>query len=46
MAVETELGNGANEPTTYAVRMAVEAAVVDLIKEGEKAKLWSYKKGK
>lgn len=45
-AVEYESGNGVNEPTTYAVRMAVEAAVVDLVKEGEKAKLWSYKKGK
>ena len=45
-AVEFESGNGVNEPTTYAVRMAVEAAVVDLVKEGEKAKLWSYKKGK
>ena len=37
-AVEFEAGNGVNEPTTYAVRMAVEAAVVDLVKEGEKVK--------
>ena len=45
-ALEMEAGNGANEPTTYAVRMAVEAAVVAMVKEGEKKKLWRYKKGK
>ena len=45
-ALELEAGNGANEPTTYAVRMAVEAAVVDMVREGEKKKLWRYKKGK
>jgi hypothetical protein len=33
-----------NEPTTYAVRIAIEAAVADMIKEGAKKKLWSIKK--
>jgi curli production assembly/transport component CsgG len=45
-SVEFEAGNAVNEPTTYAVRIAIEAAVVDMIKEGVKKKLWSYKKGK
>jgi curli production assembly/transport component CsgG len=45
-SVEFEAGNAINEPTTYAVRIAIEAAVVDMIKEGVKKKLWSYKKGK
>lgn len=45
-SVEFEAGNAINEPTTYAVRIAIEAAVVDMIREGVKKKLWSYKKGK
>lgn len=44
-SVEFEAGQSVNEPTTYAVRIAIEAAVADMIKEGEKRKLWSYKKG-
>lgn len=43
-SVEFEAGTAANEPTTYAVRIAIEAAVVDMIKEGAKKKLWSIKK--
>jgi len=43
---EFEAGSSINEPTTYAVRVAIEAAVVDMIKEGVKKKVWSYKKGK
>ena len=43
-SVEFEAGNSVNEPTTYAVRIAIEAAVADMIKEGAKKKLWSIKK--
>jgi curli production assembly/transport component CsgG len=46
-SVEFEAGATVNEPTTYAVRVAIEAAVVDMIKEGAKKKLWKFKtKGK
>jgi len=44
-SVEFEAGSTINEPTTYAVRIAIEAAVADMVKEGAKKKLWSYKKG-
>jgi curli production assembly/transport component CsgG len=43
-SVEFEAGSTINEPTTYAVRIAIEAAVTDMVKEGAKKKLWSYKK--
>ena len=43
-SVEFEAGNSVNEPTTYAVRIAIEAAVADMIKEGAKKKLWDIKK--
>ena len=43
-SVEFESGSTINEPTTYAVRIAIEAAVTDMVKEGAKKKLWSYKK--
>jgi len=43
-SVEFEAGSTINEPTTYAVRIAIEAAVADMVKEGAKKKLWSYKK--
>lgn len=45
-SVEFEAGNTINEPTTYAVRVAIEAAVVELIKDGEKKKIWKYKEAK
>lgn len=44
-SLEFEAGTSINEPTTYAVRIAIEAAVADMVKEGVKKKLWSYKKG-
>jgi curli production assembly/transport component CsgG len=44
-AVEFEAGSSINEPTTYAVRIAIEAAVTDMIKQGVTKKLWDYKKG-
>lgn len=43
-SVEFEAGSSINEPTTYAVRIAIEAAIVDMIKEGAKKNIWSYKK--
>jgi curli production assembly/transport component CsgG len=43
-AVEFEAGSTINEPTTYAVRIAIEAAVTDMIKIGVTKKLWDYKK--
>lgn len=45
-SIEFEAGTSINEPTTYAVRIAIEQAVVEMIKEGQKKKLWSIKKGK
>jgi len=44
MSLQLEAGSTANEPATYAVRLATEAAVVDMIKQGEVKKLWSYAK--
>jgi len=44
-AIELENGAAVNEPTTYAVRVAIEQAVYEMIQEGAKRKLWSYKKG-
>jgi curli production assembly/transport component CsgG len=41
-ALEFEAGLTINEPTTYAVRIAIEAAVVDLIKQGIEKKLWQF----
>jgi curli production assembly/transport component CsgG len=43
-SVEFEAGTSINEPTTYAVRIAIEQAVAEMIKEGNKKKLWSFKK--
>jgi curli production assembly/transport component CsgG len=44
--LETEAGITDNESTTYAVRKAIEQAVIEIIKEGEKKKLWEFKKEK
>jgi len=43
-SVEFEAGSTINEPTTYAVRVAIEAAVVDMINEGARKKIWGFKK--
>ena len=40
---EAETGLTINEPTTLAVKATVEAAVVELIKEGERKGIWSFK---
>jgi curli production assembly/transport component CsgG len=41
-AFEGEAGLTINEPGTYAVKSAIEAAVVELIKEGERKGVWGY----
>ncbi len=45
-SLELENGSALNEPTTYAVRVAIEQAVYDMIVEGEKKGLWRYKSNK
>lgn len=42
-AVELESGYALNEPTTYAVRVAIEQAVYETIIAGERRGLWRYK---
>lgn len=41
-AVEFEVGSARNEPVTYAVRTAIEQAVVEMIKEGAERNLWAF----
>ena len=43
MSLQLEAGSAINEPSTYAVRLATEAAVVDMVKQGVIKKLWAYK---
>ncbi len=43
-AFEAETGLTINEPGTYAVKTAVEAAVIELIKEGQRKGVWDFKK--
>ena len=42
-AFEAETGLTINEPGTYAVKTAVEAAVIELIREGQRKGLWDFK---
>jgi hypothetical protein len=42
MLVEIEAGVTRNEPVTYAVRKAIEKAVVDMINAGAKKELWEF----
>ena len=42
-AFELDAQQTANEPGSYAIRSAIEVGVVELIKHGEKKKLWHYK---
>jgi curli production assembly/transport component CsgG len=42
MSVQMETGLSVNEPATYAVRVATEAAVVDMIRQGAKKGLWQF----
>ncbi len=41
--IEAESGYSVNEPVNYAVRSAIEAGVLELIKEGEKREFWKFK---
>lgn len=43
-SLELENGEAVNEPTTYAVRVAIEQAVYEMIMEGQKRGLWEFKK--
>ena len=45
-AIETETGVTKNEPVNYAVRAAIEQAVVEIILQGEKEGLWKFKEEK
>lgn len=42
-AFEAEAGLTINEPGTYAVKTTIEAAVVELIKEGQRRSVWDFK---
>ena len=42
-SLETELGNTVNEPVNYAVRAAIEQAVVELVKDGNRKGLWAFR---
>ena len=44
MLVEIEVGYSRNEPITFAVRKAIEAGVVSLIKQGAELELWKFGK--
>jgi curli production assembly/transport component CsgG len=41
-SLEAEVGHTINEPVNYAVRVAIEQAVVELVKAGEQRKLWRF----
>lgn len=41
-SIELEVGNARNEPVTYAVRAAIEQAVVEMIKEGAEREFWAF----
>ena len=45
-AVELESGVAVNEPVTYAIRTAIEFAVLEIIHAGEEKKFWKFKKEK
>jgi curli production assembly/transport component CsgG len=44
--VELELGSSQNESVNYAVRLAIEAAIVEMIKEGAEQGIWAYQEPK
>lgn len=45
-ALELESGTALNEPTTYAVRVAIEQAVYEMILEGQRKGLWNFLQSK
>ena len=42
-ALEIETGVAVNEPVNYAIRTAIEYAVLQMIKDGERKEYWKYK---
>lgn len=44
-AFELDTGQTFNEPGNYALRSAIETAVIELIRKGERQGLWKYKDG-
>jgi curli production assembly/transport component CsgG len=40
-AVELEVGNSQNESVNHAVRLAIQAAIVEMIKEGSDNGIWT-----
>ena len=42
-ALEIESGNAANEPINYAIRTAIEYAILQMIYEGKDVGLWEWK---
>lgn len=42
-ALEIESGSAVNEPVNYAVRTAIEAAVVEIVNEGKEQGIWKFK---
>ena len=44
-SLELESGTALNEPTTYAVRVAIEQAVYEMIMEGQRKGLWNFVQG-
>jgi curli production assembly/transport component CsgG len=45
-ALELESGTALNEPTTYAVRVAIEQAVYEMIIDGQRKGLWNFVQSK
>ena len=45
-ALELESGVAVNEPVTYAIRTAIEYAILDLIKSGKEKGYWKFKEEK
>jgi curli production assembly/transport component CsgG len=43
-ALEIESGNAANEPVNYAIRTAIEYAVLQMLYEGKEIGLWEWAK--
>lgn len=41
--IELEVGNTQNEPVNHAVRLAIQAAIVEMIKEGAVKGYWAFK---
>jgi len=42
--VEAETGYSVNEPVNYAVRAAIEQGVIEMVFEGKKRNMWTFKK--